>query len=149
MPKLSNEDYLVRHEMLHRVWGRDARPYSHLTYQQQRDLHDYYAPAKNLSNEELLVHRKRVTRKDPSLPQRASKAFLVMLRPDIQKDPTPVRTDFRGRKITVRSLARPQIGTEKLAVALLDMVGKMTPQQRAALAPEGRKILKERKRGTA
>lgn len=133
MPTLSDEDYLVRHVMLHRVWGKDTRPFTHLTYQQQSDIHDYYQPAKILTNEELLAHRKKITKTDPSLPHRASRAFLVMLRPETQPEPASAGIDAKGRKITVRPLVKPEIDTEKLASALLDMVKKMTPEERAEL----------------
>jgi hypothetical protein len=132
MPKLSNEDYLIRHEMLHRVWGTDNRHFAGLTYQQQRDLHDYYVPAKDLTNDELLAHRRKVTKQSPSLPQRASKAFLVMLKPEAQPDHY-VHTDKKGRKITIRPLVRPEIDTEKLAMALLDLAKKLSPKDKAEL----------------
>jgi hypothetical protein len=133
MPKLSNDDYLIRHEILHRVWGTDNRHFTHLKYQQQRDLHDYYDPAKDLTNDELLAHRKKVAKQHPSLPQRASKAFLVMLRPETQREPAHSSLDRKGRKITIRPLVRPEIDTEQLARALLRMAEQLTPEERAKL----------------
>ena len=87
MPKLTNTEYLIRHEMLRRVWGTDYKPFSYLSYQQQRDLHDYYNLSKDSTEEELLKHRAKATKADSSLPQRASRAFLAILRPEDRLQP--------------------------------------------------------------
>jgi hypothetical protein len=78
MPKLTNEDYLKRHDLLAQLWETDSGSYSHLNYQQQHDLHNYYVPTKQLSELELRAHRRKVSKQDHSLPQRASRAFRAL-----------------------------------------------------------------------
>jgi hypothetical protein len=146
MPKLNDEDYLVRHEMLHRVWGKDQRPFSRLNYQQQRDLHDYFNLSKICTDEELLAYRKLVTKKDPGLSQRAGKAFLAILRPDQSKLKPVLTGQPKSKNITIRALAKPEVDVEMLAKALLEMIEGMAPEERAKFAAEGEKILTEKKK---
>jgi hypothetical protein len=147
MPKLTNEDYLKRHDLLGRLWEQNQRAYSYLSYQQQRDLHDYYVPTKSLTDLELLAHRKRVTKQNPSLPQRASRAFAALRQGKVTK-PISV-SESRGRQISARALARPEIDAKKLARALLQMAEEMTPEERAKFEAEGERLLGEKKKRAA
>jgi hypothetical protein len=42
-------------------------------------------------------------------------------------------------------LVRPEIDVEKVALALLDIVKKMTPEERARFEAEGEKILQKKR----
>lgn len=132
MAKLLDDEYLVRSAMLHRVWEHNPRAYSFLTHQQQRDLHDYFLMSQSMTNEELLAHRKRVSRSDPSLPQRAGRALKELLRPT----PKPAKS-----KASISPLAKPEIELEKLAGALLDLAKSLPPEKQEELAKEGRALL--------
>ena len=147
MPKLNNDEYIARHEELNRIWGEAQSLFTYLTYQQQRDLHDYLVPTKELTREELLAYRRRITRSDPSLPQRAGRAFQAILHPELQPSPPSSPPDEKGRVITVRPLARPEIDVEKLAFALLSYVEKLSPEEKKALIAEMDK--KDRKKKAA
>ena len=46
----------------------DSGSYSHLSYQRQRDLHDYYVPTKSLSELERRAHRKKVSKHEQPAP---------------------------------------------------------------------------------
>lgn len=80
MPRLTSTEYLIRHQMLKRIWNNDRRQFSLLSYNQQRDLHDFFQPTSELDDQALLDKRSEITELDPSLPHRASKAFLAILR---------------------------------------------------------------------
>lgn len=100
---------------------------------EQWALHDFYACNKKLSDDEALVHRRDATIKQPSLPQRAGKAFkklnVFMNQPPRIPVPTPVRADGHRRKIpnsksviSVTSVVNPDVDYERLAKALLQHV---------------------------
>lgn len=146
MPKLTNDEYIARHEKLHWIWGEAQSLFTYLTYQQQRDLHDYFVPTKELTRDELLAYRKRITRSDPSLPQRAGRAFQAILHPELQPQPPSSPPDKKGRVITIRPLARPEIDAEKLAFALLSYVEKLSPEEKKVLIAEMDEEDKQKKR---
>jgi hypothetical protein len=136
MPRLSNNEYLIRHQMLKRIWEHDRRQFSLLSYNQQRDLHDFFFLTEELDDEALLQKRSEITRLDPSLPHRASKAFLAMLRPKSQS-----QSVTSGKKnVRVLPLARPKVDVEMLAEALLDYVSQLPPEERDRLAEDSKNL---------
>jgi hypothetical protein len=122
------------------AWEKDRRPFAHLSHQLQRDLHDYYNLSKGVSDEALIRHRGRVTRKYPNLPQRAGRAFLAVPRPELS--PLPINNG----KISIYPLVKSEPDVDKLTDAFLEMVKQMTPEDRAAFATEGEKFLRDSKR---
>lgn len=144
MPKLTNREYFLRHNVLARLWDKDKRAYYYLSYQQQRDLHDYYVPTRPLSELELMAHRKRVTKQNPSLPQRAGRAFGAMYRGEFT--PVPVTTGRGDKQVFIRGLASPELDIAKLSKLLSSMLKTMTPEERAQVTAEGEKVLSNRKR---
>lgn len=131
MPRLTNTEYLIRQEILKRVWKVKRGDFGYLSFQQQRDLHDYFAASKELTDEELLEHRQDVSKLDPSLPHRASKAFLAFLRP-----PKSMATS----RVTVRPIVRPEMDFLDLAEALLDFVDRLPAEERERFAQQGAKF---------
>ena len=79
MPRLRNHDFLKRHDLLAKLWKQAPSSFGLLNPHQQRDLHAYFRSADDLSPVELLAHRQKITKSDPSLPNRAGKTFLLLL----------------------------------------------------------------------
>lgn len=86
--------------------------------------------SKDLDDEDAVTHRKEATKKEPSLPQQAGRAFTqleaVMREADLRsQNPSPViiapgrRGKRRAMTIRVRALVRPEIDYKLLAEALL------------------------------
>jgi len=134
MPRLSNTEYLIRHAMIRSAWRADKRYFSLLTYKQQRDLLHYFRPDLNGTDDVLLQHRIKVTKQDPSLPHRAAKAFLVLLRSPSEQPATRAKA-----KPPVRPLAKPEIDVVKLTEGLMDLVGQMPPAERRKLTDDSRR----------
>lgn len=78
MPRLTNDLYYQRHRFLKKAWQDFDSLYAILTVSDQWLVHAYYVPSKNLTPEELLVHREGISKEQPSLPQAASKPFTKM-----------------------------------------------------------------------
>lgn len=164
MPRLTNQHYLARHAFLRDAWPELSALYATIPYPQQLDVHEYYQPSKTLTSEQLLAHRAAVTKEDPSLPNRASKAatrmhkiYLAALE-QAKGDPVllhqlissrtiksagPIRD---GKQITVAAVARPELDLSALARVLLEIAENMTHEQRAEMEA---KMRKDSKRGRA
>lgn len=74
MPRLTNQRYLDINHDLALMWRTDEFTYGTLSPNEQWDLHAYFVPYKSLSEAELIAHRKRISKEQPSLPQRAGRA---------------------------------------------------------------------------
>jgi hypothetical protein len=141
MPRVSNQLYLERHRFLVKAWTDFQRLYSILPIEQQWQVHAYYQPSKELTDQQLLEHREKVTEERPELPAQAGKAFIRMYRAfriafeyadgDQQRFNAALLhlTDSRAktaaphgkRRISVTALARPEPDLEVLARALVEM----------------------------
>ncbi|HVX58722.1 MAG TPA: hypothetical protein VG964_03220, partial [Candidatus Saccharimonadales bacterium] len=76
MPRLSTAEYLQRQQVLNRAWFEfGGRHFAYLSSREQWDLHAYFQPSKHLTKEELIRHRRQITKEQPSLPARAGKAW--------------------------------------------------------------------------
>jgi hypothetical protein len=146
MPRLTDTEYLIRHDMIARVWRGEHSRLSYLTARQQRDLHDYFQTTSTATDEELVIERRRLTEAHPSLPHRASRAFLALLRPSESTLPGATRS---SKNITVRPVIRPDIDVDHLARALMDLVASLPQEERDRLAEEGRTMRERRERGAA
>lgn len=73
MARLTNKQYLERHRALRKIWLEAQSFFGVLPYTQQMDVHIFYAPARDWSDEQTLHHRRKVHESDSSLPHRASK----------------------------------------------------------------------------
>jgi hypothetical protein len=128
------------------LWSAEMqRAFLTLTYNQQRDLHDFYCPAKDLTDAELLAHRETITKQWPNLPQRAGKAYRKAERIYLEamriadgdeaiftaymrsKEHHFVgKPDRKGRRITLAPLARPDLDARAIAKAVLALANELT-----------------------
>lgn len=120
MPRLTNYDYLNRRDLLSKLWLQSSSAYGVLSPTDQRALHDYFATTDEFTEDQLLHHRKNVTKIDPSLPNRAGKAFSQLIeRLAINGEPQvePARSG-----VTVRAIMNPKLDIPKLAQLLIRQV---------------------------
>jgi len=78
---------------------------------------------KDLGEDELIHHRVEISRSDPSLPQRAGRAYAAItshLEDEWPKQVAPISR--ANRKVVVRGIACPEIDVEKLSKALIAMI---------------------------
>lgn len=124
MPRLTTPTYLSHHHQLKALWATDPRPFADLTWNDQLDLHRYYLLTLDKTEAELIAHRHNVHLGDPSLPQRAGRAYAKLMRGE--KAPVGYSVSPSGHRITVRVLAWPEPDVRMLAkifwqMALEDM----------------------------
>jgi len=129
VPRLSNTDYLKRHRLLHTLWfEHQGTPFSYLSSREQWDLHGYYLPYKDLTDEELLAHRLTITKERPAIPAQAGKAFANL----IEGRQTGVMRSFDGKRwISVRAIVKPEIDLKQLSRALLQLAIDQARDQQA------------------
>lgn len=106
----------IAHELAAR-WKADPGSLAEYSPQDQRYLHDYYRPSETLSDEQLLEHRREITKDQPSLPQCAGRALNHVYVPEIAL----YSTARRSYGITVREVIQPIPGYTQLAHALMFM----------------------------
>lgn len=129
MPRLTDSHYLEIHHHVRRVWLEDPHPLSALSANEQWDIHRYFAPDADLSDDELLVHRRRVTRFEPNTPARAGRAYGKLLRAIDAEEKFVPAPRFPRKKyqrgeaglLTVRAVVRPKLDVEQLARALIEI----------------------------
>jgi hypothetical protein len=63
MPRLTNSDYLFICRHLHDVWTEHRGGFSLISTRDQRYLHDYFRPSEQLTDSQLLSHRRAVSSK--------------------------------------------------------------------------------------
>lgn len=130
MPRLKKHHYVARHRWLRRLWLEHEARFGVLSPAEQWDVHAYYKPSYDLSESELLKHRRSITSERPTLPARASKVFKVLVDPTA--DPSRaamVQTSESGRRIRVTGVVRPEPDLEQLARALLMLAERLTEQE--------------------
>ena len=123
MPRLTNKQYLERCRALRQIWLSGQKFFGVIPYKQQLDVHLFYAPARNWSDEEMIEHRLNVQEFDSSLPQRASRGFTqieaAFLAP--VNDPAKRRVPMSETKVRVTAIARPEINSKLMTHALLEL----------------------------
>lgn len=139
MPRLSNKDYLEYAHWLRDIW---TSPYQKLfgvlSVNDQWDIHAYFQPNKDWTDEERLNHRLKISKEQPTLPAIASKhllklnqiyaSALIYSKGDsgqfsaylTQYIPAS-KPDKRGRRLHIFPVARPEPDLDKLAQALIDI----------------------------
>jgi hypothetical protein len=158
MPRLSNDQYLFRHDFLYRLWTDERLLFRLLTPTQQRNLHRYYLPAMEVSDDHLLAHRRQLDRDQPSLGIRAGKSFALlqqdfngacdtygldaviagcaipafMSQRKVESGRMTLRKGCNGpRQVSVSSLMLPEPDIDLLAKALLRLAEQLAVQQEA------------------
>lgn len=99
-----------------------------LTPNEQWDLHNFYLVTQEMTDAELRVHRRLIKQVDPSLPQRAGRAYAKLQRGDWSQPVTVSVT--KGRTLTVRSVVKPKPDPKLYAWALIQLA-----MERQGLAP--------------
>lgn len=127
MPRLSQRDYLAQARWLARIWNEFQSLFGVVSYNTQRDIHAFYQPSRQTSDESMLIHRADVTVKYLSLPARAGKGYAKMcdaywvLRNQLEArfgDSKPTEPS-RARTITTYPIARPDIDIRQLVEVVL------------------------------
>lgn len=158
MPRLSTRDYCQRHQFLRRLWSESTVIFASLSAEQQWAVHDFYQPSKQLTEAELLEHRRTITESRPSLPNVASTYYQRLRRIyDTASTPSGMNRQLlhqsvskqsrgashsydtqRGRRtIRVHAVVKPELDAKLLARLLLDMaVEAVRAEQAAAQQPQ-------------
>lgn len=133
MPRLTDADYLSQRKKLRSDWfDHHAHGFSYLSSREQYDLHRYFAVAKLFGEEELLAHRAEVTKTDPSLPQRAGRAFAAVqphLEIQLPQKQAPISHADR-RSSSGRWCAQSPTFTSSPAPCSLSLKLKLEPRRR-------------------
>jgi hypothetical protein len=117
-------------------------------FDQQRDVHAYYQPTQDLSDAELLIYRRVITKEQPSLPARASKAFSQMERSYVWASKRAEGSDTKlrkligemalhtssssagGRHVATAAVVNPNFDTQRLARILVDYARRQAEQDK-------------------
>lgn len=119
MPRLNTPTYLNHHHQLKELWLIDQSAFSYLSPSDQLALHKYFQFASEMTQAELIAHRRNVHALDPSLPHRAGRAYAKLLRGEEAQVPYTEVSD--GRRISVRPVMRPEPDLHMLAKACIHM----------------------------
>jgi hypothetical protein len=111
-------------------------------------LHAYFVPTKDLSNNELLAHRRVISIEQPSLPQRAGRALAhvkrnfdmayqrangdrkVFRQTLSHLSPGDAVVIKRGRQVRAVAIGRPEPDYKLMAKVLLDVVRDVVRERR-------------------
>lgn len=137
MPRLATIDYLRQRAALREEWFvRDAYAFAVLSPTEQFAVHDFYELTKNLSPLELIAHRRDITARRPSLPQRAGRAF-ARIRPFLNLPPEPFKAELaesrartwsaKDRHVYVQSLVKPDLDAAEFAKIIMDLAKQGPP----------------------
>jgi hypothetical protein len=113
MPRLTTPTYLFHYYQLKALWAEDQVRFSYLSPKDQLALHKYYLFALEKTELELVAHRRDVHLGDPSLPQRAGRAYTKLTRGEKAKVGYSVTPS--GRAISIRTVVRPTPDAKLLA----------------------------------
>lgn len=112
MPRFPNSTHLLIRHHLRQDWLDGSGIYALIPSRDQRYIHDYFRPSEDLADEELLAHRRAVSKERPSLPHCAGRAVRRMVKP--VNHPELVRS-----RIRVYPVVRPEIVLERFKRALI------------------------------
>lgn len=131
MSRLSNNEYCVQHQFLRWAWLNEQGAYAYLSHNAQRQIHDYYQPSKELTDDELIAHRRQISERQPNLPAAAGKAARQLFYiAKTQRQPPPIpRSHPDPREITVRAVVRPEIDLKQLSRALIELAKHLANQE--------------------
>jgi len=81
VPRITHFAYLNQRDHLRDSWDiSGGGDFSLLTPKEQWDLHKFYAVTEDMADIELRLHRRIMKQIDPSLPQRAGRAYAKLRR---------------------------------------------------------------------
>lgn len=97
MPRLSDFHYLRNALALNREWAhRSGYAFTMLSPTGQIPIHDFYEPSRSFTDYQLRAHRAATTKRRPSLPHQAGKAF-VRIAPFLDVELAPLPMPGRGQ----------------------------------------------------
>ncbi|MGC4174491.1 hypothetical protein [Demequina sp.] len=140
MPRLTDQTYLSNYDALRDEYLRGGRSFAGLEPHEQWALFDFCLHHERHSREELLNYRQEISALNPSLPQRAGKAFrhwqqLRDVRAAKRAQGAPVKrrnsTDF-----TLGFQVRAEPGVRLLARAVVQLATYLVEQEKARAAAE-------------
>ncbi|WP_148043351.1 hypothetical protein [Flexivirga caeni] len=133
MPRLTNHTYLHIHHKLRELWVTHPQTLSLVSYRDQLALHRYFSPAIDEPDARHLAHRRWISEAEPSLPQRAGRAYQRLGRAIEEAQPAPgaaVRTPADApRRLRVQGLARPELDVERIAQVIFEQVMTAVEQE--------------------
>jgi hypothetical protein len=128
MPRLTDRHYLKVHKQLKQYWCHLDIVYGYLTSTEQWQLHDYFQPSKDLSETELLQHRRGISNQRPNLPHQAGRALAklqtraahhALQRVRLAGQPAGKKTSSKRHPgVRVLAVVKPEPDLERLARAL-------------------------------
>ena len=117
MPRLTTSTYFLHHHQLKVLWITRQSWFADLSPQEQWALHRFYAITQEMTDAELRLHRRLVGPVDPSLPQRAGRAYAKLKRREWK--PVVYIMSEKARGITVRAVVKPVPDPDRYAKAIL------------------------------
>jgi len=133
MPRLTLRDFHIHRQFLCQQWEAcDGAAFADLPMQEQRDLHDYYAPTVPFTEKEALAHRTAMTKAFPSLPQKVGRAYQA-IQVAVDGNPNQIVDSYRDatttvemiagkrRSLRITGVARPTVDHYRLARAMLNL----------------------------
>ncbi len=139
MPRLSHNTYCELRSFLASAWDQDQTLFALVCGADQWDVHRFFAPTVDLTDQELRAHRIKVSTADPSLPSRASKLARKMHRfhnaakhlPKEAYRPAVFKHSSQGSPISVRAIMNPEPNYRLLAKAFISLAEAQLAEQRS------------------
>ena len=123
MPRTTNKQYIYRYVVIQVAWRQYPSYFAQLSSGSQSHLHDYFRPACEWGDRELLAHRRRVSMARPALPQQAGRAYAQLMRVVDAAERQPAARARVGtgklRSVQVRGVRRASPDTERLVRVLI------------------------------
>lgn len=132
MPRLDTAHYLESHHRLRKLWHKNHGLFADLTPVEQWMLHNFFRPDADLTDEQLIAYRKRVTAERPGLPQQAGKALAQFDQLATASDSTPKADRMPGpksRRFTLKPIVHPEPDAKKVAHAFWMLAEYLNEQQ--------------------
>lgn len=121
MSRTTHLIYLFRRDALAANWKNGGRALCRLTIPEQRALHDYYLLTMRLLDEKLRAYVAKISKDDPSLPQRAGKAWKSFERVAQLPVQVPAAPSNQHIRPVVYPLIRPELDIEALADLMVQL----------------------------
>ena len=141
MPRTTPQQQFERYQFIQRVFVEDRSMFADLLALNQWALFGFYKPKSDFTLEQLRGYQAAMAKQEPSLPQRAGRAYreferayaarqarAKLPRIPIVKDRRNSRT--RNRNYVVRGLVRDEIDGPKLARVLIEIARQQVENAR-------------------
>ncbi|MDQ1131135.1 hypothetical protein [Microbacterium sp. SORGH_AS_0888] len=143
MARVDDHNHLGRRDLLVACWNHVPVAIGLLSPKARWELHRFYAPSRDLTDDEFLAHMKQVLASEPSLAQRVGKHYRLIFtvykryadqvgKTNFSAIEAGIRRDYarknwdpsEKRRIMIMPLVNPDIDYEKLARALLEQADR-------------------------